>query len=60
MKFHKSNKKQLLDMTVGQNYAKMTDEGTLGHHGLGTMDMTMLPQKLISKYTANFKELVSE
>ena len=22
----------------------MTDEGTLGHHGRGTMDMTMVPK----------------
>ena len=33
----------------------MTDEGTLGHHGRGTMDMTMVPQRLFSNYTANLK-----
>ena len=33
----------------------MTDEGTLGHHGRGTMDMTMVPQKLFSKNTENIK-----
>ena len=34
---------------------KMTDEGTPGHHGRGTMDMTMVPQRLFSNYTANLK-----
>ena len=33
----------------------MTDEGTLGHHGRGTMGMTMVPQRLLSNYTANLK-----
>ena len=34
---------------------KVTDEGTLGHHGRGTMDMTMVPQRLFSNYTENLK-----
>ena len=33
----------------------MTDEGTLGHHGRGTMVMSMVPQWLFSNYTANLK-----
>ena len=34
---------------------KMADEGTLGNHGRGTMDMTMVPQRLFSNYTENLK-----
>ena len=33
----------------------MTDEGTLGHHGRGTIDMTMVPQRLFSDYTETLK-----
>ena len=33
----------------------MTDEGTLGYHQRGTMDMTMVSQRLFSNYTANLK-----
>ena len=33
----------------------MRYEGALGHHGRGTMDMTMVPQRLFSNYTANLK-----
>ena len=35
---------------------KMTDEGTQGHHGRGTMDMTIVPQRLFSNYTENYTE----